>query len=231
MAVPVLLTVDDEPQVLNAVERDLRQHYGRDYRIIKAGSGQEALDVVKQLKQRGDPLALFLVDQRMPNMSGTNFLEKAREFYPEARKVLLTAYADTEAAIASINSIGLDHYMMKPWDPPEQYMYPVLDDLLDDWQATVPIPYIGIRVAGTLWSASSHAAKDFLATNRIPYQWLDIEKDSEARLLVESVSEGQIRLPVVFFPDGTVLIEPDNLKLAESSGLQTHAKEKFYIKL
>ena len=228
MANPVILTVDDEPQVLNAIERDLRRKYGRDYRIIKAGSGEEALNVAKQLKQRGDPLALFLADQRMPNVSGTEFLDKAREFYPEARKVLLTAYADTEAAISSINEIGLDYYMMKPWDPPEQNMYPILDALLDDWQATVPVPYDGIRVAGTLWSASSHAVKDFLATNRIPYQWLDIEKDPEAKALVDSVSKGQTRLPVVFFPDGTVLIDPDNLKLAESCGLQTEAKEKFY---
>ena len=228
MANPVILTVDDEPQVLNAIERDLRRKYGRDYRIIKAGSGEEALNVAKQLKQRGDPLALFLADQRMPNVSGTEFLDKAREFYPEARKVLLTAYADTEAAISSINEIGLDYYMMKPWDPPDQNMYPILDELLDDWQATVPVLYDGIRVAGTLWSASSHAVKDFLATNRIPYQWLDIEKDPEARALVDSVSKGQTRLPVVFFPDGTVLIDPDNLKLAESCGLQTEAKEKFY---
>ena len=224
MTNPVILTVDDEPQVLNAIERDLRRKYGRDYRIIKAGSGEEALNVAKQLKQRGDPLALFLADQRMPNVSGTEFLDKAREFYPEARKVLLTAYADTEAAISSINEIGLDYYMMKPWDPPDQNMYPILDELLDDWQATVPVPYDGIRVAGTLWSASSHAVKDFLATNRIPYQWLDIEKDPEARALVDSVSKGQTRLPVVFFPDGTVLIDPDNLKLAESCGLQTEAK-------
>ena len=139
MAGPVILAVDDEPQVLNAVERDLRQHYGRDFRVIKAGSGQEALSAVKRLKQRGDPVALFLVDQRMPNMSGTEFLAKARESYPEARKVLLTAYADTAAAIASINDVGLDHYMMKPWDPPEQHMYPPLDDLLDEWQATVRV--------------------------------------------------------------------------------------------
>ncbi len=139
MAGPVILAVDDEPQVLNAVERDLRQHYGRDFRVIKAGSGQEALNAVKRLKQRGEPVALFLVDQRMPNMSGTEFLTKVRVLYPEARKVLLTAYADTSAAITSINDIRLDYYMVKPWDPPEQHMYPTLDDLLDDWQATVRV--------------------------------------------------------------------------------------------
>ena len=148
---PIILTVDDEPQVLNAVERDLRRHYRNEYRIIKAGSGAEALDVARQLLQRGDPLALFLADQRMPRMSGTEFLTEAIKFYPDARKVLLTAYADTQAAIDSINTIGLDYYLMKPWDPPEQNLYPVLDDLLSDWWQTAPPPYDGIRVAGTLW--------------------------------------------------------------------------------
>ena len=173
MATPIIVSVDDEPQVLNAVERDLRQHYRGDYRIIKAGSGHDALEVVQQLKQRNDPVALFLADQRMPEMTGTEFLEEARKLYPDAKKVLLTAYADTEAAIASINSIGLDHYLMKPWEPPEENLYPVLDDLLSDWAATVPVPYDGIRVAGTLWSANSHNVKDFLARNQVPYQWLD----------------------------------------------------------
>ena len=167
MAKPIILAVDDEPQVLNAVERDLRQHYHGAYRIIKAMSGAEALDAVRQLKQRNLPLALFLADQRMPVMSGTEFLRQAMQFYPEARKVLLTAYADTEAAITSINEIGLNHYLMKPWDPPDLQLYPVLDDLLDDWAATVPVPYDGIRVAGTLWSARCHDVKDFLARNRI----------------------------------------------------------------
>ncbi len=228
MARPIILTVDDEIQVLNAVERDLRQHYGGEYQIVKAGSGAEALGAVQQLKRRNAPLALFLVDQRMPEMSGTDFLTEARKFFPEARKVLLTAYADTQAAIDSINTIGLDFYLMKPWDPPEQNLYPVLDDLLSDWQATVPLPYDGIRVAGTLWSASSHNVKDFLARNRVPYQWLDIEKDSEARELIESVSEGEHRIPVVFFPDGSLLVEPANVDLAAKVGLQTQAKEPFY---
>ena len=228
MAQPVILTVDDEPQVLNAVERDLRQNYRRDYRIIKAGSGAEALETVQQLKQRNTPIALFLVDQRMPVMSGTEFLDQARKLYPETRKVLLTAYADTEAAISSINTIGLDFYLIKPWDPPEQNLYPVLDDLLSDWAATVPLPYDGIRVAGTLWSASSHNVKDFLARNRIPYQWLDIESDAEAGQLVDAVNKDEHRLPVVFFPDGSVLIEPDNRTLAEKAGLQTEATQAFY---
>jgi thioredoxin reductase (NADPH) len=228
MAKPSILILDDEPHVLNAVERDLRQHYRDDYRIIKASSGAQALEMVRQLKQRNAPVALFLVDQRMPQMSGTEFLDAARQLYPDARKVLLTAYADTEAAIVSINKIGLDHYLMKPWDPPEQHLYPVLDDVLNEWTATVPVPYDGIRVAGTLWSANSHAVKDFLAGNQIPYQWLDIEKDSQAKVLVDAVNKDSHQLPVVFFPDGSVLIAPDNRALAEKVGLQTRATQPFY---
>jgi thioredoxin reductase (NADPH) len=228
MPKPVILLVDDEPQVLNAVERDLRQHYRSDYRIVKSTSGSDALEAVKQLKQRNTPLALFLVDQRMPGMNGTEFLSQAIQFYPEARKVLLTAYADTEAAIRSINEIDLDYYLMKPWDPPEENLYPVLDDLLSDWTATVPVPYEGIRVAGTLWSARSHGVKDFLARNQIPYQWLDIEKDDEARLLVESAVEGEYRLPVVFLPDSPPMIEPKIRDLAEKVGMHTKASQPFY---
>jgi thioredoxin reductase (NADPH) len=228
MPKPIILTVDDESQVLNAIERDLRRHYGSEYRILKANSGTEALEAVRQLKSRNASVALFLADQRMPNMSGTEFLAEARVLYPETRKVLLTAYADTEAAIESINTIGLDHYLMKPWDPPEQNLYPVLDDLLSDWLATVPLPYDGIRVAGTLWSPSCHRVKDFLARNRIPYQWLDIEKNGEARELVEAVNPEGHRLPVVFFPNGDVMVEPDSLALAEKCGLQTQATQPFY---
>ena len=228
MSLPIILTVDDEPQVLNTIERDLRQHYHHDYRIIKAGSGAEAISTVERLKQRGDAVALFLVDQRMPEISGTAFLLEAGKHYPEAVKVLLTAYADTEAAIASINEVGLDHYLMKPWDPPEQHMYPILDDLLGSWMATVQLPYDGIRVAGTLWSPNSHDTKDFLARNRIPYQWLDIEKDAEARALVETVDNDVFDLPVIFFPDGKVLVAPDNFTLAEATGLQTQASHEHY---
>jgi thioredoxin reductase (NADPH) len=228
MAKPVIFTLDDEPQVLNAVERDLRKHFRGDYRIVKASTGADALGALKRFKQRNTPVALFLVDQRMPQMSGTEFLTQAVQFYPEARKVLLTAYADTEAAIASINDIGLDYYLMKPWDPPEQNLYPVLDDLLSDWHANVDLPYDGIRVAGTLWSAKSHDVKDFLARNRIPYQWLDLEVDNEARALVEASTEDARRLPVIFFPDGEVITNPDLPTLAAKVGLQTEATEDFY---
>jgi thioredoxin reductase (NADPH) len=228
VAKPIILTVDDEPQVLNAVERDLRQHYRGEYRIVKAGSGADAIQALRELKQRNTPVALLLVDQRMPEMTGTQFLSEARKIFPEARKVLLTAYADTEAAISCINIVGLDYYLMKPWDPPEQNLFPVLDDLLSDWWATVPQPYEGIRVAGTLWSAASHGVKDFLARNRIPYQWLDIEKDDAARQMVEEVNQGTYHLPVLFFPDGTVMVEPDFRMLAERVGLRTQALQPFY---
>ena len=228
MAKPVILAVDDEIQVLNAVERDLLAHYSKDYRVLKAVSGTEALELVKKLKQRNSPVALFLVDQRMPEVTGIEFLTDARKYFADTRQVLLTAYADTEVAIASINTIGLDYYLMKPWDPPEQNLYPILDELLAEWLVTAKLPYDGIRVAGTLWSAKSHATKDFLARNRIAYQWLDIEKDAEARLLVDTASEGKAELPVVFFPDGTVLAAPENRILAEKIGVRTKAAEKHY---
>jgi thioredoxin reductase (NADPH) len=228
MAKPIILIIDDEAQVRSAVERDLARHYRQNYRIIKASSGAEGLDTVRRLKQRNDTVALFLVDQRMPEMSGTEFLAEAREVYPEARKVLLTAYADTEAAICAINAVGLDHYLMKPWTPAEENLYPILDDLISDWEATATLPYDGIRVAGTLWSASSHAIKDFLARSQIPYQFLDIERDAEARSLVEQANDSTHQLPVVFFPDGSFLIEPSITEIAEKAGLRTRAAEPFY---
>ena len=228
MTKPVILTVDDEVQVSNAIERDLRRYYGKEYRIVKATSAAAALTTVQQLKQRNDPIALFLVDQRMPGMEGTEFLAEAMKIYPDARKVLLTAYADTQAAISAINTIGLDHYLMKPWDPPEQVLYPILDDLLGDWQATAQIHFDGIRVAGTLWSPASHRVKDFLARSQIPYKWLDIERDAEARALVEAVNQEQHRLPVLFFPDGHTLIAPDITAVADKVGLRTEPTQPFY---
>jgi thioredoxin reductase (NADPH) len=228
MAKPVVMTIDDEPHVLNAVARDLQARYQKDYRIVKAASGAEALEAVQEFKRRDTPVALFLVDQRMPAMSGVEFLGEAIKLYPESKRVLLTAYADTDAAIASINAIDLDYYLMKPWDPPEERLYPVLDDLLSDWLAVGPVPYDGIRIAGTLWSATSHAVKDYLARSQIPYRWLDIERDSEARELVEATAEGQPRLPVVFFPDGSTLVAPDLRSVAEKVGLGAPATKPFY---
>src|SRR5262245_53248390 len=181
MPKPVLLTVDDDAEVLNAIERDLRQHFRADYRVVKASSGPEALDAVRQLKERGTPLALFLVDERMPQMSGTQFLLEAVKIYPDARRVLLTAYADTETAITAINKIGLDHYLLKPWEPPSTRLYPVLEDLLSDWFARTRPSFDGIRVVGNALSPASFAVKDFLAANQVPYQWLDVDNDPGAR--------------------------------------------------
>ncbi|MGW8265975.1 MAG: FAD-dependent oxidoreductase, partial [Longimicrobiales bacterium] len=224
----VIMTVDDEPQVLNAVERDLRSHFRSEYRIVKAGSGTMALEAARKLKERGTPVALFLVDERMPLMSGTEFLNEARSIHPSARKVLLTAYADTSAAIAGINAVGLDYYLMKPWDPPEERLFPVLDDLLQDWAASFRPEFRGIRVVGTMWSPASHDVKDFLSRNQIPYQWMDLENDPAALEAMESMAEDGGRIPVVLFPDGTRLVEPTAQELAERVGFQTKASRPFY---
>src|SRR5688500_955106 len=228
MPKPVIFTIDDDISVLNSVERDLRAHYGQEYRILPIDSAKTALDYLKKIQQRSETVALFLVDQRMPEMSGVEFLEEAIQVYPQAKRVLLTAYADTQAAIDSINEVGLDYYLMKPWHPPEERLYPILDELLEDWKIHIRLPYEGIRVAGTLWSLTSHQVKDFLTRHQIPYQWLDIEKDSKARQLVEGVSSEVTKLPVIFFPDGNVLIDPDMKELAEKVGLQIHAALPFY---
>jgi thioredoxin reductase (NADPH) len=228
MTKPAIITVDDEPEVLNAIERDLRKHFAAEYRILKAGSGAQAIDAVRELKKRNAAVALFLVDARMPHMSGTEFLVQARQVYPDARKVLLTAYADTEVAISGINLVQLDHYLMKPWDPPAERLYPVLDDLLSDWSASFRPPFEGIRVAGSLWSPRSHDVKDFLSRSQTPYQWVDVERDAGARAEAEALSPGLRRLPVVFFPDGTSLVDPGTRALAEKIGLQTTATLPFY---
>ncbi len=227
MARPVILTVDDDPEVLAAVERDLRQHYRNDYRILKAGSGRDALEAARQLKQRGAAIALFLADERMPEMTGTEFLREVLKLYPESRRVLLTAYADTHAAISGINDIGLDHYLLKPWDPPTERLYPVLDDLLSDWMANVRLPYEGIRVAGARSSPRSFAVKEFLSSNQIPYHWIDVDQDQPTRELIGSFGDAA-RLPVVFFPDGSRLVAPTNRELAEKIGMQTRASQPFY---
>ena len=228
MAKPVIFTIDDEPAVLNAVERDLRKKYGRDYRILKAESGAIALSTLEQLQRRNETVALFLVDQRMPQMAGVQFLEQARVLYPDAKRALLTAYADTQAAIDAINRAALDYYLLKPWDPPEERLYPTLDDMLDDWKAHARLPFEGIRVAGTMWSAASHQVKDFLSQHQIAYQWLDVEKDEKARGLAESCTDGQLVIPTVLFPDGSVLARPSIRELAEKVGLQTRAAWRFY---
>lgn len=224
----VILTVDDEPQVLNAIYRDLRKKYQREYRILKANSGEEALTALEELHDRNTPVALLLVDQRMPRMTGTELLKEAGLLHPDAKKALLTAYADTEAAIQSINTIGLDYYLQKPWDPPEENLYPIIDDLLEDWHQNVPPVWDGIRVAGTMWSPASHELKDFLARNRIAYLWQDVESDPDARARCDVVTHGKREYPVVFFPDGTALVAPDRQAVASRIGMKTTANQPLY---
>ncbi len=225
---PVLLAVDDDAEVLSAIGRDLRSRFGRDYRVVKARSGAEALQVTRELKQRGVPVALFIVDERMPEMKGTEFLIRALEMFPDARRVLLTAYADTQSAITAINQIRLDRYLVKPWEPPEELLYPHLEELLDAWGAKAGPLLEGIRVAGTALSASTYAVKRFLSANQIPYVWCDIDSDGSMRALVEAVEPGLARLPVVFYPDGTTLIQPGPRELAEKSNLDIRPKQRFY---
>lgn len=229
MAKPVILAVDDDPEVLQAISRDLRQQYGDRFRIVRADSGVSALEVVQQLKLRNEPISLFLVDQRMPQMGGVEFLEQALTVFPGAKRALLTAYADTDAAIRAINGARLDYYLLKPWDPPQEKLYPVLDDLLDDWQASFRPPFEGIRVVGNRWSSHSHQVKDFLARNQVPYQWFDIELEAEAKQLVDLAEEDcHQTLPLVLFPDGTQLVQPTNSQIAEKIGLRTQAERPFY---
>ncbi len=226
MAKPILLTVDDDPDVLQTIARDLRRHYGEHYRVMRASSGAEALAALQQIIQRADPVALLLVDQRMPEMSGMEFLKQALPLVPDAKRALLTAYSDTDAAIRAINEIGLDYYLLKPWDPPEEKLYPVIDDLLADWQAHAKPRFDGIRVVGDRWNPQSHEIKDFLARNQIPYRWLDVERSDEARTLAGSVA--QAKLPLVLFPEGEPLRQPSTTELASRIGLQTTAAKPFY---
>jgi thioredoxin reductase (NADPH) len=222
------MSVDDDPGVLSAVSRDLRKRYGENYRIIRSDSGQAALEALRELKQRNEPVALFLIDQRMPHMSGVEFLAQAMPMYPAARRVLLTAYADTDAAIQAINTASIHHYLLKPWDPPEESLYPVLDDLLDDWMADYRPPFEGIRIIGHRWSAAAHDLKDFLARNHVPYLYLDIELKPETHELLTQLQLNESHLPVVLFSDGTVMESPDVDQVADKIGLQRQAGEPFY---
>lgn len=227
---PVIMTVDDDPAVLQSISRDLRKQYGDRFRVVRADSGSSALDATEQLKLRGDTIALFLVDQRMPEMSGVEFLDKAIEIFPKAKRALLTAYADTNAAISAINDAHLDYYLLKPWDPPEEKLYPVLDDLIQDWQAGFKPEFKGVKVISDRWSPLSHDLRDFLSRNQIPYRWLDIESNSEAQQLVEyaDADKSAACLPLVITPDGNKLIKPKVSELAQQVGLQTEAAKPFY---
>jgi thioredoxin reductase (NADPH) len=229
MAKPNILTVDDDLEVLQAISRDLRTEYGDRFRILQANSGASAIQTLEQLKLRNETVALFLTDQRMPGMSGVELIEQAAPMFPQAKRVLLTAYADTNAAIQAINTARLDYYLLKPWDPPSEKLYPVLDDLLTDWLAIYRPAFEGIKVIGDRWSPCSHNVKDFLARNQVPYQWLDIETEAEATKLLEYIShERQPKLPLVLFADGDRLEQPSNLEVAAKIGLQTQAEKPFY---
>jgi thioredoxin reductase (NADPH) len=232
MSKPTLITVDDDFDVLRAIERDLKNHYNEDYRVLRAESGIRALELLRRLKERNDAVALLLVDQRMPQMDGVSFLEEAIKIFPDAKRVLLTAYADTDAAIAAINLAHIHQYLLKPWDPPEVNLYPMLDDLLEDWQANYRPPFEGIRVLGNRWSAQSHNVKDFLARYNVPYRWFDIEtkdRDTEVRTLVEALDESELnKLPMVLLTDGTKLYAPSPGEIADHIGLRTRAETDFY---
>lgn len=231
MTKPTILAVDDDIEVLRAVERDLRSRYAERYRVMRADSGATALEALRGLKKRNAPLALLLVDQRMPQMTGVEFLGQAIDLFPDAKRVLLTAYADTEAAIAAINDAQIHHYLLKPWDPPQEHLYPVIDDLLEDWLASFRPPFEGVRVLGSRWSPHSYAVRDFLARSQAPYQWLDIEtaqQDAEVRRLAEITKADPSQLPMVFFQDGTTLADPSTAALAEKLGLRVRAEMQFY---
>lgn len=231
MAKPILLSVDDDSDVLRAIERDLRSHYGATYRVLASDAPEKALDLLKQLKVRNDSVALLLADQRMPKMDGVGFLQEAMQIFPEAKRALLTAYADTKAAISAINQVNIHYFFLKPWDPPEEHLYPQLDDLLDDWQASYRPTFEGIRVLGTRWSPRSYELRDFLARNRVPYQWTDVEisaNDPETKRLLEALGPEAANLPVVLFPDGTKLLETVPGDVAQKVGLRTRAQTDFY---
>ena len=223
---PVIMAIDDDADVLRLIKSDLRKQYGHDYRILSAEGGQPALEALTQLQERGEPVALLVVDQRMPGMGGVDFLEQAIKLFPDCKRILLTAYADTEAAIKAINKVKTDYYLLKPWDPPEEQLYPVLTDLLDDWKAGYRPPFGGIQVIGNRWSSDSHRVKDFLARNQVPYEWQDIEDSPEACGIYENAAAP--KLPLVVFPDGTRLEDPETAALAEKVGLRTSAEQPFY---
>ena len=225
---PVIIAIDDDPVVLAAVARDLRRGFGERYRVVRAGSGADALEILKQLRTRGDQVALLLADQRMPVMAGTDFLVQARTIVPDAKRVLLTAYADTSAAIAAINEVALDYYLLKPWDPPEEKLFPVLEDLLTTWEAGAALESGGLRIIGHRFSKDSHDLRDFVARNGIPARWMDIERDGEARELLQVIGIDDARLPVALLEDGSVLERPTVLELAERLGVTAQPAQSHY---
>ena len=228
MAKPSVLAVDDDPQVLRAVVSDLTRRYGQRYRVLSADSGAKAIELARNLRQRNDPVALILADQRMPQMTGTEVLSEIGEIFPSAKRVLLTAYADTEAAIEAINRAHIDYYLQKPWHPPEEKLYPVLDDILDDWQANYKPGFDGVHLIAYRWTRGAHELKGFLARNQVPYRFLDLEKSASATLLLDHAEMGDADLPVVVFPDGTALPQAQPRDTAEKLGLKTQADLPLY---
>ena len=231
MPKPILLSVDDDSDVLRTIERDLRSQYGAEYRVIGSDSPERALDLLKQLKVRNDSVALLLADQRMPRINGVEFLQEAMQIFPEAKRALLTAYADTSAAISAINEANINYFFLKPWDPPADHLYPQLDDLLDDWRASYRPAFEGIRVLGTRWSPRCYELRDFLARNHVPYQWIDAElssSDPETKRLLEALGPEVATLPVVLFPDESKLLDAVPAEIAQKVGLRTRAQTSFY---
>jgi thioredoxin reductase (NADPH) len=224
---PILMTVDDDPAVSRSVARDLRRRYGQDYRVVRAGSGADALDALREIKLRGDAVAAILADYRMPHMDGISFLEQAMDLFPHARRALLTAYADTDAAIQAINVVDVDHYLLKPWDPPEEKLYPVVDALVEAWRAVGDRPVEEIKVIGHRWSSPSYRVRDFLARNSVPYRWYSVDEPEAVRLL-EAAGATADEIPVLVTPDGTVLRKPGGEAIADAVGLSTRPAEQFY---
>lgn len=228
MSKAIIISIDDDPQVLRAVSRDLRTNYRKDYRIISTESANEALELLEELKKKSENVALFLVDQRMPEMLGVEFLEKAKVFYPNAKRVLLTAYSDTDAAIKAINEVQLDYYLMKPWNPPEEKLYPVIDDLLDDWNSTVTPYFKGLKIIGLQYSPKSHELKDFLSSNLVPYRWFDFESNDKTNALMEEFHVKESEFPVVITEEGEKMVDPDIRSLSKAIGMTPEAKAKVY---
>ncbi len=228
MNLPFIIIIDDDPQVLRAIQRDVRNKFREEYKTLAAESAMEALEAIKELKLKKETVALFISDQRMPEMEGTTFMEKAMEFFPEAKKVLLTAYSDIQAAIKAINTLKLDYYLLKPWSPPEEKLYPVITDLLEDWQSNFIPQFEGIRIIGYQWSPQSHQIKDFLTSNLIPYKWLDIETNDEAQELINAHKIESTELPCVLFEDNVLLKCPAEIEIAEKIGLKSNASNDLY---
>ncbi|WP_210463702.1 FAD-dependent oxidoreductase [Rufibacter roseolus] len=228
MKQPIIFALDDDPQVLKALVRDVRQQFRKEYKVLSTSSALEALESLKTLKNQSETIALFICDQRMPEMPGVDFMEQAIKIFPDAKRVLLTAYSDTEAAIKAINAVGLHYYLLKPWDPPEERLYPVIQDLLDEWQATFIPEYTGLRVIGNQWSPKSHQLKDFLGANLFPFQWLNVDEPNQAMELLRLNNLNESQLPVVFFEDGSYLCQPEIPSIAQKLGLKSNATNSLY---